>query len=168
MAEEHPEGGQQEADDAAMFGMDDVKTTGAASVEVTRSNSRKLLWVALAVGVIAVVLVTCISVSVVAYVLMSAKPQLTPEEIAKKQELIPPKEMKARIKIIDRTAGSIKFIVGDGKFQTLSVENATEFLDSGGKPLPRGFDAPELHEDVWVVILTTADRKGLQWVKVAK
>jgi hypothetical protein len=166
--EERPEGENQEAEDAAMFGTDDVKTTGAASVEVTRSSSRKLLWVALAVGAIAVVLVTCISVGVVAYVIMSAKPEPTPDDLAKKKDLIPPKEMKARIKNIDRTAGSIKFLVGDGRYQTLSVDSATEFLDEGGKRLPRGFDAPELREEDVVIILTTADRKGLQWVKLTK
>ncbi len=127
--EESADHERQEAEDTAMFGMDDVKSTGEASVEVTRSNSRKLLWVALAVGAIAVGLVTCISVSVVAYVIMSAKPAATPEDLAKKKELVPPKEMKAKIKNIDRTASTIKFLVGDGKYQTLSVDNATEFLD---------------------------------------
>lgn len=159
---------KQDAEDAAMFGMDDVKTTGEASVEVTRSNSRKLLWVALAVSAIAVVLVACIAVSVVAYVVLSKKPELTPEDIAKKKELIPPKEMKAKIKNIDRTAGSIKFLVGDGKYQTLRVDSATEFLNEAGNRLAGGFDSPELREEDFVLILPTADRNGLQSVKLTK
>jgi hypothetical protein len=92
-------------------------------------------------------------------------PRPTPVEIAKK-ELAPPKEMKARIKTIDRGQRTMRLLVGDGKYQTFRIDAATEFRDEAGQRLPQGFDAPQLREEEMVTILPTNDRQGLQWLKL--
>lgn len=157
---------QQEAQDEAQFGMTGAARTGDLSAEVSRKNSMKMVLVWLAVGVISLVLLTCIVSAVIVLMVLSQRPQVTPEEIAKKKELGPPKEIIARIKNINRDERTLKLLVGDGKYQTFRVTGDTVFRDNAGQPLARGFDAPELREEAMVTILTTQDRQGLQWLKL--
>jgi hypothetical protein len=156
---------EREAEDSATFGMEETASQSQMSVEVTRSNSRKMLIVWGLVAVLALGLLVCISGGVAGLIFWSRRPAV--EEAAKK--LLPPaKEMKAKIKKIDRDQRTIRLLVGDGKYQTFRVTDATEFRDDTGVRMPEGLDAPSLREEEFVTILPTEDRQGLQWLKLAK
>jgi hypothetical protein len=166
--EELAEIARRESEDVSTFGMDGAASQADLSVEFTRKNSRKMLTVWLIVGAISVVLVTCITGSIGAYLFWSRKAAPTPEEIAKKKELPPPKEIEARIKNIDREQRTIKLLVRHGVSETFRITPETEFRDSDGKRLPQGLDAPELRENEMAFILPTADRRGLQYLKLTR
>lgn len=159
---------QREAEDVSTFGMEGAASKADLSVEFTRKNSSKMVMVWLAVGAIAVVLVMCIAGGLIGYSLMSQKPEPTPEEVAKKKQPPPLKEIKAKIKNIDRDQRTIRLLVGDGKYQTFRITPETEFRDYGGERLPQGLDAPELRVDELALILPTEDRQGLQYLKLTR
>lgn len=152
--------------DSAMFGIEGAATTGEVSVEVARSNRNKFLIVGCVVAVLTVLLVTCIAGGLIGYSLISHTP--TPDEVAKKKPLDPPKQMNARIKEIDVGRNALKLLVGAGKYQTFTVTPQTEYLDAAGEPLPGGFAALQKHKDADVTILPTDDREGLRWLKLRK
>ena len=153
-------------EDAATFGMDGAASQGDISVEVTRTNSRKMMMVWLLVGAISAILVACVGVSLVGWAYFSRTPETKLDGVARKKELPPPKEMKARLKNIDRAQGTLRLLVGDGKYQTFRVTDSTEFRDQAGLRLPQGIESPELREEDLVTILPTDDRQALQWLKL--
>src|SRR5438552_3952536 len=116
MSQEHED---QEALDAAMFGMDDVTGTGAASVEVTKANRNRFLLFAGIVGALAVMLVMCIAGSVAAYLFLAdRKPAAEDVDLAaKKKELPPVTEQQAKIKDIDVGQNTVNLVVAIGKSQ---------------------------------------------------
>jgi hypothetical protein len=156
---------QREAEDSATFGMEHTASQGEMSVEVTRSNSRKMLIVWGLVGVLSMMLLVCIASGVGGLIYWSRRP---PAEAASKKQIVPAKEMKAKIKTIDRNQGTIRFLVGDGKYQTYRIGPGTEFRDESGQRLADGFDTPRLREDEFVTILPTDDQQGLHWVKLGR
>lgn len=161
-----PRDDQQAAEDAATFGMEGAIRQGDLSVEVTRSNSRRMVMVWLLVGAISVMLVSCIAFGAFSYVYLSHRAEQAAAGNVKKKVLPPPKEMKVLIKTIDRDQRTLRLLVGDGKYQTFPITTATEFRDPNGRRLPQGLDAPELIEEELAMILMTDDRQGLQWLKL--
>ena len=157
---------QQEAEDAATFGMDGVASQGEVSVEVTRSNTRKFAMTWLVVFGASILSLLCLITIALGLILWkySQTPQVA--ENPKEKQLPPAKELKARIKAIDRDARSLKLLVGDGKYQTFTIDASTEFRDQAGQRLGKGLDSPELREEETVTILTTDDRKTLRWLKL--
>jgi hypothetical protein len=166
-AEEHRrETEAQEAEDEATFGLAGAARTGDVSRAETRASSRKLLWISLIAGALGVLLVMCIGVSILAYTVFSRTPEPTPEELAKKKAIAAPKEMKAKIKLIDRERDSLTVLGADSKRYSLKVANTTDFFDREGNLLPLGINDPRVREEEFCTILQTADRLGLQWLKL--
>jgi len=153
---------EQQAQDAAMFGVDDAKPP--APPPPTRN--RMLLM-----GVIGVSLAVTLVAAAFGVYLALPKPPLGPEpepiQPVKVKPANPGRETKAKIKSIDKGEGTIKFLVGDGKYQVYRISKETEFVDGNGNPLPQGIADPALREESYCVIALTDDRKALQWLKLA-
>jgi len=156
---------QRAAEDEATFGMEGAATKGEVSVEVSRANSRKMMKVWLAVGAISVLATLCIATGILGLILYQSSQEPVVEDPAKKK-LPPAKEMKAKIKSIDKNGRTIRLLVGDGKYQTFHVTAETEFRDDSGQRLPEGLDSAAVREEELVTILTTEDRQGLRWLKL--
>ncbi len=167
-AEELAEFEQRAVEDVSAFGMEGAVRKADLSVEFSRRNSRKMMILWLIVGAIAVVLVTSIAVGVGAYLVFGQKPQVAKGEADQKKQPLPLKEIRAKIKNIDRDQRTIRLLVGDGKYQLFRITPETEFRDFGGQRLPQGLDAPELRVEEFALIMPTEDRQGLQYLKLTR
>jgi hypothetical protein len=162
-AEEHRRQTEaQEAEDEATFQLEKAAGTGDVSKAETKASSRKLIWICLIAGVLGLLLVMCIAVGISAYSFFSPKAK----EQDKTTELPPPKEMKAKIKLIDRDRGTISVLGIDSKRYPFKITDATEFFDREGNPLPQKLGDPKIHEEEYCVVLPTQDRSALQWLKL--
>src|ERR1051326_6107631 len=100
------QGNSQGDDDVSLFGMENTAGQSELAIKVTRSNSRKMLVVVGIVVVLSFVTLFCIGAGVIGMIVFSRRSQQ--EEIAKKKELPPPVEMRAKIKNIDRSQRTIR------------------------------------------------------------
>jgi hypothetical protein len=152
---------QQLALDEESFHLQEAVGKGAVAQEVTRSDQSKLFLVGLLVGAMSLVLLMCISASVIGYVVLSRKPA---DDAARKPALDPPKEQRAKVKLIDTDERTIQFLMPNSAKQTLKYTDNTVFYDRQANKLAQGVEA--VNVDDFCVILPTDDRKGLQWLKL--
>jgi hypothetical protein len=154
-----------EAEDAATFDLGKTASKSEVEAEVRRSGNWTTLLLVVIVGFLSVALVMCVAASVgVYYFVKSLQPPAA--ELAAKKPANPPKEIKARIKEIDRNQNSIRLLVGTGKYQTYQITAETQFFDAAGERLPQGLAAPQLRQEENVTILPTEDQQALQWLKL--
>jgi hypothetical protein len=154
----------QEAEDEAAFQLAQAAGTGDVTRAETRASSRKLVFISLIAGAVGVLLVSCITVGVVG--IMMYENRQADVQAKKKAEVPPPKEIQARIKVIDRERGSIRLLDKNSKTTTYRIDKATEFFDRDGTRMPNGIADPKVAEEEYCVILPTQDRQALQWMKL--
>ncbi len=159
---------QQQVADAAVFGLQDAAGKGKVAGEVTRSSGNKFLIASLIVGAVSVLALLCISTSVIGYLLMNRSEWGDDAGKKKKLAVDPPKELRAKIKIVDKEQGTIQFLLPGSARATYRVADDTVFYDRAGNRLEQGIGTPALAIDEYCVILPTEDRKGLQWLKLTE
>jgi hypothetical protein len=158
----------QEAEDEAAFQLEKAAGTGEVTRAETKASSRKLILISLIAGAVGLLLVMCITVGVIGTTMLAAKRaedrRAFEEEVKKKENV--PKEIQAKIKVIDRERGSITLLDKNSKRATYRIDNGTEFFDRDGNRMPQGITDPKVKEEEYCVILPTLDRQALQSVKL--
>ena len=130
----------QQAEDEATFGLAGAAGKGKVTEEVVRSSSTKFLIAFLVVGVISVLLLICISASLIGYVMSTRKPAPAEDDVVVNKPADAPKELRARIKVVDAEQQTIKFLLpgpgGAGISKIYSFKDSTIFYDKKGDRLP--------------------------------
>jgi hypothetical protein len=164
ISEAHQPSDAREAEDEAAFQLEQAAGTGEVSRAETRASSRKLIFISVIAGAVAVLLVMCITVGIVGYSIFAE--HRAKNDAAKKAEPPAPKEIAAKIKIIDRERRSVTVLDKFSKRTAYRIDEATEFFDREGRRLPGGIADPQLKLEEYCVILATPDRQALQWLKL--
>jgi hypothetical protein len=153
------------AEDGSAFGLDDALGTGDATKEVTTTSSNKLLLIGIIAGALAVVLVACITAGFIGVALSNRKAD-PGADVAKHSQFVPAQELKAKIKVIDRDAMTIRFLMSNDTRKTYQVSDKTEFFDREENLLKAGLDDAALREEEYCILLPTDDQKSLRWLKL--
>jgi hypothetical protein len=157
---------RQLAEDNAEFGLENAVGTGDATLEVTTTNSNKLVLIGLIAGTISLLLVSCLTVGFIGYAMTNRKSEANAADQVKKEQFDPAEEAKAKIKQIDREARVIRFLMSNNTRKTYQVTDQTEFLDRDGNAMPKGIQDALLREDEYCIILPTDDQTELRWLKL--
>jgi hypothetical protein len=163
--EQEDEKNRRLAEDGSTFGLDDALGTGDATAEVTTTSSNKLLLIGIFAGGIAIVLVACITAGFIG-VAMSKRAAEQGVDGAKNPQFVPAQELKGKIKIIDRDAMTMRFLMSNNTHKTFQVSDKTEFFDREGTQMKTGLDDPALREEEYCVFLPTDDQLSLRWLKL--